>query len=217
MKDFIIYAIDFEGSLQTGILEYGIVGISAQHGIFFTETHLCKNKAKIPSTETQCHQISESALEECFDFSHYIQRFINLRSKAFLCAHNASYENTLLNAYCPIILNPYTLPKIKSQQWGPWIDTYFLYKKSTKHSNYNLSELINFFKLDDILEQLSKKFCPPQRKNFHCALFDSIACSLLLLNFIRNLKEPQINLPWLLQQSTPSNISEGIRQPQLWD
>lgn len=217
MDDFIIYAIDFEGSISTGILEYGIVGISAKHGIFSTETNLCKNKTKIPYTETQCHHISSDKLNGQIDFSHYINRFINLRSTAFFCAHNASYENTLLNNYCPIVATPYTLPKIKTQQWGPWIDTYFLYKKFIKNNGCALNELISFFKLNEILEQLGRKFCPPQRKNFHCALFDTLACALLLLNFIRNIKSDQANITWLLEQSAPLDISQEIRQPQLWD
>ena len=217
MEDFVIYAIDFEGSLQTGILEYGIVGVSAEHGIFLTETNLCKNKTSIPATESHCHHLSENELNTQVDFSHYISRFIDLRTKAFLCAHNASFENTLLNDYCPLVANPYTLPKIKTQQWGPWIDTYFLYKKFFKKNSYALNDLIHFFKLNDVLEQLGRKFCPPTRNNFHCALFDALACSLLLLNFIRNTKSNHVSMPWLLEQSTPVDISKEIRQPQLWD
>lgn len=217
VDDFTIYAIDFEGSIQTGVLEYGVVGLSAQHGIFSTETNLCKNKTKIPPSETQCHHLSENALKEQLDFSCYIDRFIDLRSKAFFCAHNASYENALLNNYCPIVTNSHTLPKMKTQQWGPWIDTYFLYKKFIKNNCYALNELINFFQLNDVLEQLGRKFCPPQRKNFHCALFDTLACALLLLNFIRNIRSNQVNITWLLEQSAPVDISREIRQPQLWD
>ena len=192
MEDFVIYAIDFEGSLQTGILEYGIVGISVQHGIFLTETNLCKNKTSIPSTESHCHHLSENELTTQVDFSHYISRFLSFRSKGFFCAHNASFENT-------------------------WIDTYFLYKKFFKKNSYVLNDLIHFFQLDDVLEQLGRKFCPPDRKNFHCALFDALACSLLLLNFIRNIKSNHVSISWLLEQSTPIDISREIRQPQLWD
>lgn len=217
MEDFIIYAIDFEGSLQTGILEYGIVGISAQHGIFSTETNLCKNKTKIPLADTHCHGLKSNNLQEQLDFSHYLNHFINLRSKAFFCAHNATFENTLLSNYCPILPNACTLTNIKTQHWGPWIDTYFLYKKFIKNKSYALNELIDFFNLSENLSLLGKKFCPLTRKNFHCALFDALACALLLLNFIRNIKPNSTSLTWLLSQSTPIEIGEKIRQPQLWD
>ena len=217
MEDFIIYAIDFEGSRQTGILEYGIVGLSAQQGIFSTESKLCKNKTYIPLTEMHCHGLSANHLLTKIDFSNYLNHFLQLRSKAFFCAHNAIFENTLLSDYCPITSNAYSLHKMQTQQWGPWIDTYILYKKFFKNKSYSLNELIKNFQLGEILSTLGKKFCPHTRNNFHCALFDAIACALLLLNFIRNVKSNTITLTWLLEQSTPTEIAKNIRQPQLWD
>ena len=86
MEDIPVYAIDFEGSLQTGILEYGIVGFTPREGIFFTETQLCRNKTAIPANEFSCHGLCAENLASHEDFSKHLSTFIDLRKKALFCA-----------------------------------------------------------------------------------------------------------------------------------
>lgn len=215
MENVPIYAIDFEGSLQTGILEYGIVGLMPQDGIFFTETKLCKNKTIIPANESSCHGLCAENLAPYEDFSQHLDTFIRLRKKALFCAHNAAFENRLLSDYCPIVPGAYTLSSITGQQWGPWLDTWFLYRKYLKTQACTVEQLIHFCNLSELLSQLGRKFCPEGRKNFHCALFDALACALLFLNFIRSEVGSGKNLLWLLQQSSPKIISEDLTQQEL--
>lgn len=215
MEEIPIYAIDFEGSLQTGILEYGIVGVTPQDGIFFTETKLCKNKVAIPANETSCHGLSAEKLESYEDFSQHLDTFLHLRKKALFCAHNAAFENRLLSEYCPIVPGAYAISCDSDSQWGPWLDTWFLYRKYLKAQACTVEQLIRFCNLSELLSQLGGKFCPPGRKNFHCALFDALACALLFLNFIRSKEGVGKNLLWLLQQSSPKSISEDLKQQKL--
>jgi len=215
MDDAVVYAIDFEGSLKSGILEYGIVGVSLNSGIFFTETKLCKNKCSIPDKEVECHGISAELVRNCEDFSANLGMFLDLRSKAYFCAHNAAFENSLLRSYCPVVLQGYRLSTMNESHWAPWIDTYILYKKFLKTS-CELGELIKKFGLEEILSKLGKKFCPHQRKKFHCALFDAIACALLLLNFVRSEPIKQKTLQWLLRESSPQNLGHDLRQANLF-
>ncbi len=215
MKDAVIYVIDFEGSLKSGILEYGIVGVSLENGIFFTQTKLCKNRQSISNDETACHGIDAHLVEKCKDFSIYIETFLELRSKAYFCAHNAIFENTLLKSYCPVVLHAYGLPDVKQNHWGPWLDTYFLYKKFF-NTTCSLSQLIQNCNLSGILFQLAEKFCPPQRKYFHCALFDAIACTILLLNFVRNESIGAKDLGWLLKESNSRRFNQQMQQADLF-
>ena len=215
MDDTVVYTIDFEGSLKSGILEYGIVGVSFNEGIFFTETKLCKNRCSIPDKEVKCHGISSDLVCGCEDFSASLYKFLDWRSKAYFCAHNAAFENSLLNSYCPVVLQGYRLATMPENHWGPWLDTYFLYKKFKKTS-CGLSELIKELGLEEILSQLGEKFCPFHRKKFHCALFDAIACALLLLNFVRNERSEQKTLQWLLKESSPQGLGQNIQQANLF-
>lgn len=215
MEEVPVYAIDFEGSLQTGILEYGIVGLTPREGIFFTETQLCKNRANIPANESCCHGLCAKNLESYEDFSQYLDTFIGLRKKALFCAHNAAFENRLLSAYCPFVPEGYAIPQVPNQQWGPWLDTWFLYRKYLKTQACTVEELIHFCNLSEVLSRLAGKFCPEGRRNFHCALFDALACAVLFLNFVRSEEGIGKNLLWLLQQSSPRSISEELKQQKL--
>ena len=216
MEDIPVYAIDFEGSFQTGILEYGIVGFTPREGIFFTETQLCKNKTAIPANETSCHGLCAENLASHEDFSRHLDTFLKLRQRAVFCAHNATFENRLLSNYCPIVPGAYTVPQIPTCQWGPWLDTWFLYRKYLKKQACTVEQLIQFCNLSEILSQLSGKFCPEGRRKFHCALFDALACALLFLNFIRSEEVIGKNLLYLLQQSSPKDLSEDLKQQKLW-
>ena len=117
----------------------------------------------------------------------------------------------MLSTYAPILTT-----HNQAHIWGPWLDTYFLYKKHFKISSCGLKELIEMFNLREVLEKISRKFCPPARKNFHCALYDALACTLLFLNFIRQPEIQSKTFTWLLQMSSPLKIAKELQQPQLF-
>ena len=264
MERFTIYAVDFEGSLATGILEYGLVGIDSIEGIFSAESAFCKNRGRVSDAEFAQHHISEERVAKYEDFINIVPRFVELRRKGFFCAHNAAFENSLLNSYCPVVLKAYGGGASDSSSWGPWLDTCVLYKRyfkkvlrgeiysfaqekavsdtdaegdsgdegSTSQSSFpddasymhrslvlpsvGLQILIDGCDLAEVLNNLGERFCPPDRRHWHAALYDALACALLFLNFIRSEAGHGKTLPQLLHESASEATAEALRQPTLF-
>lgn len=264
MERFTVYAVDFEGSLATGILEYGLVGIDSVDGIFSIETAFCKNRGRISDVEFAQHHISEERVAKYEDFINAVPKFVELRAKSFFCAHNAAFENALLNSYCPVVLNTYGVASGAQASWGPWLDTCVLYKKyfkkvlrgkilsfareknvgdtdmkdgsdnecGTSQSSFpddasyvyrskvlpsvGLQTLIDGCGLTEVLNNLGERFCPPDRRHWHAALYDALACALLFLNFIRSEAGCGKTLPQLLHESASEATAEALRQPTLF-
>lgn len=265
MERFTIYAVDFEGSLATGILEYGLVGIDSIEGIFSAESAFCKNRGRVSDAEFAQHHISEGRVAKYEDFINVVPRFLELRAKSFFCAHNAAFENALLSSYCPVVLKACGGVS-GSSSWGPWLDTCVLYKKYFKkvlrgkiplsaqkktadvgdadakdasgnesdmshHSSSDdasyiyrsqalpsvgLQTLIEGYGLVEVLNNLGERFCPPDRRHWHAALYDALACALLLLNFIRSEAGYRKTLSQLLRESASNATAETLRQPTLF-
>ena len=266
MERFTVYVVDFEGSLATGILEYGLVGIDSIEGIFSAEGAFCKNRGRISDAEFAQHHISEERVARCEDFINVVPRFVELRRKGFFCAHNAAFENALLNSYCPVVLKAYGVASGAQASWGPWLDTCVLYKKYFKKvlrgkislfsqkktvdiddidakdvsgnednisqpslsndasyrycsqalPSVSLQTLIDGCGLTEVLNNLSERFCPPDRRHYHAALYDALACALLFLNFIRSAAGRGKTLSQLLQESASEATAEALRQPTLF-
>ena len=199
------------------------------------------------------------------DFINIVPRFVELRKNGFFCAHNAVFENSLLNSYCPVVLKTQGGAS-GSSSWGPWLDTCVLHKKyfkkvlrgknsfvhteencrcgdtdaeggsgnecSTSQSSFSddtsyvyrskalpsvsLQTLIEGCGLGDVLNNLGERFCPPDRRHWHAALYDALACALLLLNFIRSEAGHGKTLPQLLHESASEETAEALRQPTLF-
>ena len=263
MERFTVYVVDFEGSLATGILEYGLVGIDSIDGVFSAEGAFCKNRGRISDAEFAQHHISEERVARCEDFINVVPKFVELRRGGFFCAHNAAFENALLNSYCPVVLNTYGVGAGSQAFWGPWLDTCVLYKKYFKKvlrgknsfvrieencrcgdadaggesgdrggiSRSSLSDcmcrskalpsvglqtLIDGCGLTEVLNNLGERFCPPDRRHWHAALYDALACALLFLNFIRSEAGRGKTLPQLLHESASEMTAEALRQPTLF-
>ena len=264
VERFTIYAVDFEGSLATGILEYGLVGIDSSDGVFSAEGAFCKNRGRISDAEFAQHHISEERVGRCEDFVDVVPRFAELRAKSFFCAHNAAFENSLLNSYCPVVLKAYGVASDSQASWGPWLDTCVLYKKYFKkvlrgkipsfarkknvgntdaegrspdesgvsqplspenasHAyrsqalpSVSLQTLIDGCGLAEVLNNLGERFCPIDRRHYHAALYDALACALLFLNFIRSEAGRGKTLPQLLHESASEATAEALRQPTLF-
>ena len=265
MERFTVYVVDFEGSLATGILEYGLVGIDSVGGIFSAESAFCKNRGRISDAEFVQHHISEERVAKYEDFINVVPKFVELRRKGFFCAHNAAFENSLLNSYCPVVLKTQGGAS-DSSSWGPWLDTCVLYKRYFKkvlrgkiplsaqkktadvgdadakdasgnesdmsHHSFSddasyiyrsqalpsvgLQTLINGCGLTEVLNNLGERFCPPDRRHWHTALYDALACALLFLNFIRSEAGRGKTLMQLLHESASEATAEALRQPTLF-
>ncbi|MDR0647357.1 MAG: 3'-5' exonuclease [Puniceicoccales bacterium] len=200
-----IYVIDFEGSLAGGIVEYGIVGILLDKGIFETRTRLCQTNVPIAVNEYRCHGISDRELVHHPPFSQDLELFIKARQHGIFCAHNAAFENQLLSRYCPVleIEKSFESCDKKDAGWGPWLDTYGLYKHFLPRKvDCGLSHLISMLHLETDLNALANKFCPSVRKKYHCALYDALASALLLLKFARMPQNQGKDLNQYIAQST---------------
>ena len=151
------------------------------------------------------HGLAERDVESAAPFSLEFDRFAQLRETGPLGAHFAHAENGMIKSVWPY---PRTSPDFSrpghdSSDWGPWIDTGRLYLHAfpTLKSG-QLSELIELFQLTPQLEALAAAHCPENRRQFHAALFDTLAAALLFLDLAKRPEFREATIPWFLQMST---------------
>lgn len=211
-----IHVIDFEGSRATGVLEYGVATIHHGH-ITNAQTRICQPSGIIPEAETRVHGISTAETVGQKPFTDELGLFMDLRSSGPLCAHNATFERHLLKAvwpyprHSPDFLNPGR----SLADWGPWIDTLRLYELIFPMiSDHSLGSLLKTFGLQEKLEQASVEFCPPERRRFHCALYDALGSALLLAHVGSLPGYEDLSLDWLLLHSL--NRAENAEQRELF-
>ncbi|MEM8866710.1 MAG: 3'-5' exonuclease [Verrucomicrobiota bacterium] len=219
MDESQIHVIDFEGSRQSGILEFGLVTLRGPL-ITGVQTRLCAPEGTIADHERAQHGISEAVLEGELPFRNEWLRFAHLRETGVLCAHNASVEDGLLRSVwaTPRVSPDFTGEGRPSATWGPWLDTLYLYRSIYPGlESYNLSALVEVFGLVEALDMQAAVYCPPNRNRYHCALYDTLASALLLR---RLYEEPQLaglSLPWLLQHSAASSADrDALGQQELF-
>ncbi|MDR2812521.1 MAG: hypothetical protein LBB05_01875 [Puniceicoccales bacterium] len=205
-----IHVIDFEGNRSYGILEYGLITLKNNTIVDISSASCCKN----PSGQT-IHFAEHSRFPsngEKVSFAHHLPFFIKKRAEGIFCAHGTSVEDRLLRQYCPtpgtIDCGIKNIPKptasrniaTKSQistttimaspkniSWGPWIDTYKIYRKyypAARH--YEVAELIRHFGLMKKLDDWATKYNLSKTMTFHRAPYDALATVLLLQNFINH-------------------------------
>ena len=199
-----VYIIDFEGSLASGVVEYGCVVLSGACEIVETNTRLCKPQAPILLHESQCHGIFNQDVSTCASFTEDLEYFTTAHQRGVFCAHNAVFENQLLSRYCP--LPPVNSALCLSEDklaWGPWLDTYGLYKRwLPAKTDCKLEQLILRYALEGELNVWAEKYCPPQRRHYHCALYDALASTLLLANFLHMPEHRDKGISWLIAYSS---------------
>ena len=176
----ILHVIDFEGSRQIGIKEYGIVTVS-----------FCED-----SRRPQNFEILDTKTAICIEnFEDHVKIFTDLRRTGTFVGHNASVEDRLLRHHVPSPGSVKNFSKIEktTNTWGPWIDTLVLYKNLFRSiDDFSLKNLINRFDLSENLLRLSGNFCQPRMIGYHNALFDALSTYLLLDNFVRKLGASKI-------------------------
>lgn len=211
-----IHVIDFEGSKHSGIVEYGVVTLF-EGKITHTHTRLCRALEEIFPEETRLHGIRKLDTESALPFGHEWKLFTELRKTGPLVAHNAHTENNLIKSVWPY--PPKSPDWIHHDRiiasWGPWIDTYQLFKFIFPGlESYQLMDLIEAFDLTKKLEQVSAKYCDSHRKRPHCALYDALATALLMLKLGSLDGFEDMSAAWLLLKSA-SNIQDYQNLEQL--
>lgn len=212
-----IHIIDFEGTANSGIVEYGIVTLY-QDNIVETQTRLCGAIGELSQQDIRQHNITKDMIHDKLPFSEEWDLFIKMREKGSLGAHHAHTENRLLKSTWPF---PRTVPDLinlhgSCSTWGPWIDTCQLFKIIYPQiKNYKLSNLIDVFQLNERLEYLSLKYCPEFRRKYHCALYDALASSVLLLYLLSLPELKECTVQWLIRHSTSLRKRTDMEQTLL--
>ena len=154
-----ILILDFEGSLETGIREVGL--------IYAYGTKIMSYEDKNIEDEQECTEILRNILEK------YPDCFIS---------HNIHIEKNLLKRYLPYSRQKKDHFKV---EWGPWLDTKLIYNSLYPQlSKYDLTFLTKTF-VQKKANELSKKYCNKDKSKHHFALYDAI-CTFLLFERIQN-------------------------------
>jgi DNA polymerase-3 subunit epsilon len=204
-----IHVIDFEGSRQSGIVEYGVVTLVGAN-IVSTQTRLCAPIGTISDRDRLQHGISEEAAGAEARFDAEWSLFAELRETGPLCAHNAAVEDGLLRTVWPY---PRNSPNFAEEwqttaTWGPWLDTLYLYRRIYPQLvSHKLGDLIALFDLQAALDEQAKLYCPVKRQRYHCALYDTLASALLLRRLYEEPDLKAMTLRWLFLQSSSTDAA----------
>lgn len=169
-----LYVIDFEGTRDIGIHEYGVVTLS-NFQISGTKFVICDNGLQQKD----------------------LKYFTEIRQNGLFMAHNAYVEDRLLRYY---FASPGYVKELSGiigsrTGWGPWIDTRVLYKNFFRSlTDFSLKSLIEQFQLSTKLYSAASEFCDISCTGYHCAIFDALAASILLQNFMKITNENGLNL-----------------------
>ncbi len=200
-----IHFLDFEGSLATGVLEYGVVTVcgAAMHR---THTRLCRPRGHVRPEDTALHGLREDTLSACAPLTEDWELFAGLRETGPLAAHFAGVENALLKSVWPYPRpSPnFARPGEATTDWGPWIDTGRLYPALFPTlPSAKLGDLIVGRGLQARLDTLAAEHCPSDRRHYHAALYDALAGALLLTELARAPGLAALTTLQLLALSTP--------------
>ena len=222
-----IHFIDFEGSIASGILEYGVVTLRGG-AVAATRTRLCRATGRVRDEDAALHGLTAGLVARCEPFATpgEFSRFAALRETGPLGAHFAHVENSLLKSAWPYprqspdFARGETAPPVAD--WGPWVDTGRLYAEIFPHpqsqlESYQLETLVRAFNLQSELDTLAAHHCPENRRRYHAALYDALAAALLLLALGRRAEFSEMTIPWLLQMSTANaQKRDALRQEELF-
>lgn len=204
-----IYAIDFEGSKNIGIVEYGIAEITGGQ-ISACKTRICAPKSRIGARDAKFFDISNARASANPPFESDLKLFCNMRKSGLFASHNATAEDTLLRdclPAAPLSQNPLTGKA--GAAWGPYIDTCSLAKKLFNLNSAKLADVTAALNLQSQLAQKAAEFCPEDRRKWHCALFDAIACALILIKICSFEGFEEVDCNWLLKYSNARAQTQG--------
>jgi DNA polymerase III epsilon subunit-like protein len=200
----LIHFIDFEGSLGSGVLEYGVVSC-CRGQVQSVRTRRCGAIGRVRPEDVAVHGLDAEAVAGAAPLADDFEVFATLRETGPLAAHFAPAENTLIKNVWPY---PRQSPDFARGggvvlDWGPWIDTGRLYPQLYPQlESARLEHLVASFGLQPMLDGLATIHCPPDRRRFHAALYDALAGALLLDRLAREPAVAEQSLTWLLRMST---------------
>jgi len=200
----LIHFVDFEGSVGSGILEYGVVSLRGGE-IVETTTRLCRATGRVRDEDVAVHGLAAATVAAQAPFGDEFERFARLRESGPLAAHFAQAENTMIKSVWAYPRNSpdFVRPGNKAAEWGPWVDTGRLFPQLyPKLESAKLGALVERGGLQGELDVVAARYCPADRCRYHAALYDALAGALLLR---RLAKEPTVaaqSLAWLLTMST---------------
>ena len=218
MFEFPIHVVDFEGSRQSGVVEYGCVTLE-HGGLEKSYSCICAPAGKISKLDRVQHGITEGCAEKESPFTAHWSLFAGLRETGLFCAHNSAVEEGFLRAVWPFPRNsPHFLePGLQTATWGPWLDTLHLYRRVYPHlDSYKLEDLVRLFDLQTLLDKHAATMCPIDRSNYHCALYDALGSAMLLDRLRREPSLQFASLNWFFKQSAASdNVYDAMGQQEL--
>lgn len=202
MKNTPVFAIDFEGSAKIGIVEYGVAEIFGGE-IVGARTRVCSPKSKIGRRDAEFFGISDAEAKTQKPFADDIAEFCRFRARGVFLAHNAVVEDSFLRAELP---SPGVVPDFarggQTPDWAPWLDTCVLVRSLFPQlGGAKLSDCVAKFSLGDRLADAAEKFCPPDRRKWHCALYDALASALILLRICEFDGMEDVDIAWLAKYS----------------
>ena len=206
MFDTPIHVIDFEGSRQSGVVEYGYVTLKNGE-IVDSQTRICAPVGTITDLDRGQHGISEGRASNHALFELEWSLFARLRQSGAFCAHNASVEDGFLRGLwsCPRTSPDFAEPGQVTATWAPWLDTLHIYRRVYPQlENHKLQALIEIFDLQAALDAQAVTICPAERCHYHCALYDALASALLLRRLADEPTLKDASLRWLFLQSAAS-------------
>lgn len=212
-KNLPVVMMDFEGGTTSGVIEYGVV-ILARGEISGVKTAFCRPVGRIAERDYEVHGIREEHIRHEPPFAQAYTEFVGWRRSGIFAAHNRHAENSFLKQTwaLPPLVPDRRSGSGQSQEWGPWIDTLSIYRSLYPGlPAYALRELVELFGCRGELEILSERFCPTGRRKFHCALYDALASSLLLLRLDEEgTLQGRVSTGWLVELSVGHSIQEEL-------
>ena len=213
-----IHVIDFEGSRQSGVVEYGIATVCGDR-VTAAYSRICAPVGTISDRDREQHGISEELARHEDAFEVEWPLLSKLRRGGPFCAHNVAVESGLLRAVwpCPGQVPNFAEPGLMEADWGPWLDTLQLYRRIYSGlDSYKLQTLVSVFQLQESLDAQVQLLCPPGRRRYHCALYDALASALLLIRLFQEKEMESAGLRWLiLQSASSSSRRESMEQQEL--
>jgi DNA polymerase-3 subunit epsilon len=199
-----IHFLDFEGSIASGILEYGVVTVMGGQ-IVAARTRLCRATGPVRPEDAAVHGLREDDLAACAPFAADWEYFAALRERGPLAAHYAGVENSLLKSVWsyPRMSPDFARPGEQVAEWGPWIDSARLFAQVfPRLPSGKLENLIADCGLQAGLDALAATHCPPGRRRYHAALYDALAGACLLARLAPEPATADKSMGWLLAMST---------------
>jgi DNA polymerase III epsilon subunit-like protein len=213
-----IFFIDFEGSLASGILEYGVATLH-EGRIVDTRTRLCRATGPVRAEDAAVHGLREADTAAQAPFAADWEYFAGLRARGPLAAHYAQVENSLLKSVWPYPRSSpdFARPGGRVTDWGPWVDTGRLYAQlAPRLPSGKLEDLVTACGLQTSLDAQAASCCPPERRHYHAAMYDALAGAVLLGRLAAEPAAAAKPMAWLLEMSTLNpEKRDALRQGEL--